>query len=417
MKILLKSATIVDPASKHHLEKRDILIENGKIITISKTIDTPERTRLVDLPNLHVSTGWFDSSVSFGEPGYEERETIENGLEVAARSGFSSVVLNTNTNPVADTKGIIKFIKSKSDFHAVDLYPNGALTVGSKGVDLAELYDMQQEGAISFYDHKKPVSNSNLLKIALQYCQNFDGLVQSFPLETLIAGNGMVHEGYNSTKLGLKGIPSFAETLQIARDIAILEYTGGKLHIPTISTKESVDLIRKAKKEGLQISCSVALSNLVLTDEMLQAFDSNYKLIPPIREAEDIEALIEGLKDGTIDGVTSDHNPLDIERKKLEFHHADYGTIGLECCFGALNNILGMEKTIKSLTGLKSVFSIEESIIEEGENANLTLFDPDSVWEFTEQDILSTSKNTALLNRELRGKAYGIYNNGILKID
>lgn len=409
MKILLKSATIVDASSKHHLKKRDVLIENGKISKIAVTISSTEKVKEVSLKNLYISQGWFDSSVSFGEPGFEERETVENGLKTAAFSGFTSVAVNANSFPVTDSKGHIKFLKSKAEGNAVSLYPIGALTVGSKGIDLAELYDMQNEGAVSFYDYKSPIANANLLKIALQYTQNFDGLVQSFPFEKSVARNGMMNEEINSTKLGLKGIPALSEELQIIRDLYILEYTGGKLHIPTISTKKSVELIRDAKKKGLNVTCSVAIFNLVLTDDVLEDFDTNYKLLPPLRTKEDNKALLKGLKDGTIDGVTSDHNPIDVEHKKTEFDHAFFGSIGLEGCFGALNMLLGVEESVKAFTGLKSAFKIASEKIEEGNSAELTLFNPDGNWKFSEKDIISTSKNAALLGTKLKGKVYGIF--------
>lgn len=414
MKILLKSATIVDASSKHHLKKRDVLIENGKISKIAATIPSSERVKEISLKNLHISQGWFDSSVSFGEPGFEERETIENGLKTAAYSGFTSVAVNANSFPVTDSKGHIKFLKSKAEGNAVSLYPVGALTVGSKGTDLAELYDMQNEGAVSFYDYKNPIANANLLKIALQYTQNFDGLVQSFPFEKSVARNGMVNEEVNSTRLGLKGIPALSEELQIIRDLYILEYTGGKLHIPTISTKKSVELIKDAKKKGLNVTCSVSIFNLILTDDVLEEFDTNYKLLPPLRTKEDTKALLKGLKDGTIDGITSDHNPIDVEHKKTEFDHAYFGSIGLEGCFGALNMVLGIEESVKALTGLKKTFNIPLEKIEEGNRAELTLFNPYETWEFSEKDILSTSKNAALLGSKLKGKPYGIISNNQL---
>src|SRR5690554_3964498 len=414
MKILLKSATIIDEASKHHLKKRDVLIENGTISKIAAKIPSSEKVKEVSLKNLHISQGWFDSSVSFGEPGFEERENIENGLKTAAYSGFTSVAVNANSFPVTDSKGHIKFLKSKGEGNAVSLYPIGALTTGSKGVDLAELYDMQNEGAVAFYDYKNPISNANLLKIALQYTQNFDGLVQSFPFDKSVAKNGVVNEEENSTKLGLKGIPALSEELQIIRDLYILEYTGGKLHIPTISTKKSVDLIKDAKKKGLNVSCSVAIYNLLLTDDVLEDFNTDYKLLPPLRTKEDIKVLIKGLKDGTIDGVTSDHNPIDQEHKKVEFEHAYFGSIGLESCFGALNKTLGLEATVKSLTSLKKVFQIAEKTIEEGQQADITLFNPDENWKFTTNDILSTSINSALLSVDLKGKPYGICANNQL---
>lgn len=414
MKILLKSATIIDEASKHHLKKRDVLIENGTISKIAAKIPSSEKVKEISLKNLHISQGWFDSSVSFGEPGFEERENIENGLKTAAYSGFTSVAVNANSFPVTDSKGHIKFLKSKGEGNAVSLYPIGALTTGSKGVDLAELYDMQNEGAVAFYDYKNPISNANLLKIALQYTQNFDGLVQSFPFDKSVAKNGVVNEEENSTKLGLKGIPALSEELQVIRDLYLLEYTGGKLHIPTISTKKSVELIRAAKKKGLNVSCSVSIFNITLTDDVLEEFDTNFKLLPPLRTNEDTKALIKGLKDGTIDAITSDHNPIDIEHKKVEFDHAYFGSIGLESCFGAINSVLGVEDSVKKLTGLKDEFKITSEAIEESNTASITLFNPDNNWVFSEENILSTSKNAALLGQKLKGKAYGIYSNNQL---
>ncbi|NLN24220.1 MAG: dihydroorotase [Bacteroidetes bacterium] len=416
MKILLKNAVIIDKTSKHHQTKKDVLIQDGIIKEIAPTIEPTDAFEEVHKENLHISQGWFDSSVSFGEPGYEERETIENGLKVAASGGFTAVAMNANTFPLADNRGILQYIQTKAKNHAVSLFPVGALTMESKGKDLAELYDMKQGGAISFYDYKKPITNANLLKLALQYTQAFQGLVQSFPLEMSVANKGFVHEGIHSTSLGLKGIPSFAEELQIARDIKILEYTGGKLHIPTISTKNSVELIRNAKAKGLNVSCSVAVFNLMLTDEILNTFDTNYKLLPPLREAEDIQALLEGLIDGTIDGVTSDHNPMDIEHKKMEFDLASYGSIGLEACFGALNQVLDISLTIKVLTNLKKIFGIEGKSIAKNNPANLTLFNPEVSWKFKDSDIISSSKNAALLNQNLRGKVYGIFSNNQLII-
>jgi len=308
-------------------------------------------------------------------------------------------------------QGNIKFLKSRSDGQAVSLHPIGALTVKSEGQDLAELFDMRSEGAVAFYDYKLPIENPNLLKIALQYAQNFNGLVQSFPLDPSVARNGMMNEEVNSTQLGLKGIPALSEELQITRDLYLLEYTGGKLHIPTISTQKSVQLIKEAKKKGLQVSCSVAVANVCLTDDALQSFDTRYKVLPPLRTKKDIQAIIKGLKDGTIDGVTSDHNPMDVEHKNTEFDHAEFGSIGLESCFGALHSVMDMEAAISALNGLKNIFGIASHDLSEGNTANITLFDPNKEWTFSEEDILSTSKNAALLNKNLKGKAYGIFSN------
>ena len=321
------------------------------------------------------------------------------------------MVLNANSNPVIDSYADITFVKSKAQNKATSLYPIGALTQSSKGVDLAELFDMKNAGAVAFYDYQKPISNPNLLKIALQYASNFDGLVCSFPQESKISGLGVVNEHINSTRLGLKGNPALAEELQVARDLFLLEYTDGKLHIPTISTAKSVELIRAAKSKKLNVTCSVAIHNLVLTDDTLDGFATRYKVLPPLRTQEDCDALIEGLKDGTIDMVTTDHNPIDIEDKKVEFDHAKYGTIGLESAFGALQTIFTTKKTISILTQGKAIFGIESSTINEGEIANLSLFNPEKRYTFSKNDISSRSKNSAFFGVELKGKSYGIIAN------
>lgn len=412
MTTLLKSATIIDASSPHHKQSKDILIVNGKISKIANSIKSEPKYKVVQLDNLHVSCGWFDTSVSFGEPGYEERESIKKGLEVAAKSGFTKVAVNANTNPVTDSKSLIEFLINKANNSATRLLPIGALTKESKGVDLAELYDMQQSGAIAFGDYNKAIENDNLMKIALLYAQNFNGLVLSFPKNNSIAGEGIVNEGINSTRLGLKGIPALAEHTQVARDLYLLEYTGGKLHIPTISTAKSVQLIKEAKKKGLEVSCSVSAHHLILTDDELEGFDSKVKVTPPLRTAKDTKALIKGVKEGTIDIITSDHNPIDIENKKMEFSLAKDGTIGLESLFGAINTIFDIETTIQALTSNpETVFGQESNSIVKDNTANITLFNPEGTHIFTEENILSTSKNSAFLGKELKGVVYGVFAN------
>ena len=416
--ILIKSATIVDPQSSHHNSKKDILIENGIITSIQDSIETPENCTVVALDNLHISQGWFDSSVCFGEPGYEERETIKNGLTTAAKSGFVHVAVNPNTNPVCDTKSSVRFLKDEAKGAATNLYPIANLTKGGESKDITEMFDLKNAGAIAFSDYNTPISNANLLKIALLYAQNFDGLVFSFPIDKSISLNGIVNEEEQSTRLGLKGIPALAEELQISRDLFLLEYTGGKLHIPTISTRKSVELIREAKAKGLNVSCSVAAHNLVLTDKELQSFDSNTKVMPPLRTESDCDALIAGLKDGTIDMITSDHNPIDVEDKKLEYSRAKDGTIGLESLFGVLASELDLTTLVTALTtNAFKRFGIASESIEEGTKASLSLFNPELKYTFTEKNILSTSKNSIFLNKELTGKAYGVFSNNQLLIN
>ena len=411
MNVLVKSARIIDPKSDFHNETADILIEDGIIKRIGSSLKNPNNFKVLNFENLHISRGWFDSSVSLGEPGFEERETISNGLRTAGLSGFTSVAVNPNTFPVIDTSGDVSYLKSKAHNSATRLYPIGALTKTSSGSELAELFDMHQAGAVAYNDYQKPISDPNLMKLALQYADNFGGLVLSFPLDSRIARNGVMHEYITSTSLGLKGIPSLSEELQIARDLSILNYTGGKLHIPTISTQRSVELIRRAKENKLDVTCSVAIHNLVFTDSSLEDFNTNFKVLPPLRSEQDQAALIDGLKDGTIDLVTSDHNPIDIEHKQTEFDNAYYGSIGLETAFGALNEIFTVKKTIDLLTRGKSLFTIEESAIAVGKKADLTLFNPKGTTKFSKEHIHSTSKNSMFLNSNLKGQTYGIIAN------
>jgi dihydroorotase len=372
---------------------------------------------VVNIPNLHVSKGWMDSSVSFGEPGYEDRETIENGLQVAAKSGFTAVALQPNSNPTIDNQSQVRFVLDRAKHQATTLYPIGALTKGSEGTDLAELFDMKNAGAIAFGDYKKALQNANLQKIALQYVQDFDGMLIAFCQDSTLKGSGIANEGAVSTKLGLKGIPALAEELHVARNLFLLEYTGGKMHIPTISTQGSIQLIKEAKAKGLQVTCSVAVHNLVFNDEMLMGFDSRYKVLPPLREEATRKALIAAVSDGTIDCITSDHNPLDIEHKKLEFDLAKDGTIGLESAFGALLTLLPLESIVEKLVSSKLIFNIENPSIAIGNKADISLFTTEDQWLFEKENILSKSKNSAFLGQKMKGKAVGIYNNGQLIID
>lgn len=417
MNILLKSATIIDSSSSFNNKVVDILIEKGIITNIASSIKNPNKIKELHLDNLHVSQGWFDSSVSFGEPGLEDHETFENGLKVAALSGFCDIGLNPYCLPIPDTKSHISYIINQTKSSIVNTHPYGALTMSSKGEYLAELYDMQTEGAVAFYDYKKSISNSNLLKIALQYVDPFNGLVMSYPDDKNISGNGVINEHVTSTRIGLKGIPALSEELIIARDLQILEYTGGKLHIPTISTKKSVELIKQAKQKKLDVSCSVAIHNLKLSDTELVEFNTNLKVRPPLRTEEDCKALIKGLKEGVIDFVTSDHKPVNIEFKQMEFDRASYGSIGLESLFGVLNSIFSTRDSVKFLTQGKSRFGLENIPVEIGNKASITCFNPDYSYEFNEKHIISTSKNAIFLNNSLKGKAFGIISNNKLLIN
>lgn len=414
MNLIVRAAKIIDSKSPFNNQIVDVLIENGVLKKIGTSLPNSDDFQEVKLENLHLSQGWFDSSVSLGEPGFEDCETISNGLQVAAKSGFTAIALQPNTFPVIDNQSQIHFVQSKAKNTATQLYPIGALTKESLGKDLAEMFDMKNAGAIAFGDYTKSISNSNLLKIALQYAQDFDGLVIAFSQDSDLKGNGVANEGVVATRLGLKGIPALAEELQLARNLFLLEYTGGKLHIPTISTEKSVVLIKEAKAKGLQVTCSVAVHHLILTDEKLEGFDTRYKVTPPLQTETDRKSLVNGVLDGTIDMITSDHNPIEIEHKKMEFDMAKNGTIGLESAFGALLTVLPLENIIEKLTFGKSIFKIQNQPIQEGNTANLTFFNPEGNWVFTKENILSKSKNSAFLGTSMKGNVYGIYNQGKL---
>lgn len=417
MKILLKNATLLNPSSPHHSSLKDILIVNGTIGEIGEGIKPDRDTKIIAHENLHVSNGWTDCGVSFGEPGYEERETISHGLEVAAKSGFTKILLNANTDPLPDSSSNIGHLIKMGQGHTTSLFPIGTLSVGSKGKQMASLFDMHTQGAIAFGDHKKSIDRSNLLKIALQYCQSFGGTVFSYPQHLEIAGNGVMHEGATSAGIGLKGIPEMAESIQVARDLEILKYTGGKLHIPNLSTQRGVDLVRDAKKIGLNVSCSVGLPHLFFDDSHMEGYNPNLKIFPPIRSKTDQKALQAGLLEGTIDMVSSMHEPMNIEHKQLEFEHAEPGSIGLESCFGILNKIFPLDHVINFLTRGAGRFGIDAPNLEVGAAADITFFDPHQNFQFSAADIKSTSKNSAFLGQELQGKVIGSFNNGKLTIN
>ncbi len=409
MKIIIKSAKIIDSKSPFHNQTVDLLIADGLIEKIGVSLPD-DGAEIVRFDDLYVSQGWFDSSVSLGEPGYEDRETIANGLTVAAKSGFTAIGLQPNSLPVIDNQSQVSFVKNKGNGFATEIFPIGALTKASEGKDMAELFDMKNAGAIAFGDYNKSIDNANILKIALQYVQDFDGLVIAYSQDPNIKGNGVANEGIVSTRLGLKGIPNLAEELQISRNLFLLEYTGGKLHIPTISTAKSVELIREAKAKGLNVTASASVHHLVLTDEKLDGFDTRFKVTPPLRTEVDRQALLNGIADGTIDMITSDHNPIDIEFKKMEFDTAKNGTIGLESAFGALLTVLPVETIVAKLTAARTVFGLENHTIQEGAKANITLFTTEGKSTFTKENILSKSKNSAFLGTELKGSVYGILN-------
>ncbi len=411
MQLLIKNARIFEGISESRAQ--DILLHDGLIKTIGENIAVPHGTLVWESDNLCVSPGWLDVGVYAADPGYEHREDLATATAAAAAGGFTAIACFPNTDPALHTKSEILYVKNKTATMAVNCYPIGAVSQACEGKDLAELFDMHAAGAIAFSDGKYAVQDAGLLLRALQYAKAFNGLVINVPHHKTIAAGGQMHEGVMSTSLGLKGLPALAEELMVQRDISLLEYAEGRLHIHLISTAKSVDLIRTAKKAGLPITCSVAAANLCFTDEKLADFDSNWKIMPPLRSKADTDALLNGLTDGTIDFISSNHTPWHEEAKNLEFPYADFGMIGLETCFALCRTFLGKKLTTNDLVEKLSlaprrILGLPIPKIAQGERAELTVFDPDSKWVFEETSLRSKSHNTPFIGQKFKGKVIGV---------
>lgn len=419
MDVLIKSAKVINKTSKHNGKVVDILIRKGKIEKIGKELKADKKIKVIQHKNLMVSPGWFDMNVNFREPGFEQKEDLMSGIKAAAQGGFTGVACKPSTNPPLHSKAEIEFVKNKTKNQVVDVYPVGALSKERKGKELAELFDMHSAGAVAFSDGTIAVENPRLFSLAMLYAKGFNGLVISFPDDARITASGKMNEGEVSTTLGMQGIPAMSEELQISRDIFLAEYNDTTLHIASVSTAKSVDLIRQAKKKKLKITADVTPHHLLLTDDALTGFETNYKVKPPLRTKQDVNALIKGLKDGTIDVIASDHSPEDEENKKVEFDYAAFGIIGLETSYAVLSTVLSSVLTQDEIIDKISVnprriLNLSVPMVSEGEDANVTLFVPDLNWTFTQQHIKSKSKNTPFSGSTFKGKAIAIYNNSKL---
>lgn len=417
MKILIKSAKIVCETSPYNGQNVDILIEDGYLKEIENSLNAIA-DKVITYPNLHVSLGWVDIFSHFNDPGAEHKETIESGIAAALAGGFTDVLLIPNTQPVADSKAQIAYTFNKSKNLAVNLYPIASVTKGAKGKELAELYDMYNAGAVSFSDGLKPIQSAGLLLKAFQYIKTIDGTLIQMAGDESLSGNGLMNEGVMSTRLGLPGMPAIAEELMITRDIELLKYTGSKLHITGISTQKSIALIQAAKKEGLNITCSVTPYHLQFCDEDLENYDCNLKVNPPLRTKEDRLALREAFKIGLIDTIASHHFPQHWDDKTCEFEYAKLGMVGLETIFSvslqfsnSLGDLINM-LTIKN----REIFKLPLPKIEVGSKACLTLFDPSKTYSFLKENIVSKSKNSAFINYNLMGEVIGVVNKNHLKM-
>ncbi|MEY3398240.1 MAG: hypothetical protein RL220_834 [Bacteroidota bacterium] len=411
MKTLIKSVTILDKRSPHHGKKRDVLIEKGRITDIASTISNA-KGRVIQDKELYLSPGWIDMQADFADPGYEFREELYSGTRAARAGGFTRVVLLPSVLPVADTKGAIEYLTRRSPLNGVHLLPAGALSEQMQGKQMAELFDMHLSGAVAFTDGKESVGTELLVR-SLEYTRNFDGLVITFPLDKGVNPKGQMHEGKTSVSMGVKGLPGLSEEIRISRDLDLLRYAGGRLHISLISSARSVQLIRQAKKEGLNVTCGIAAHQLSFTDADMAGFDSNLKVLPPFRENSDIKAIIEGLKDGTIDVICSDHSPYDTEHKKREFEDASFGISGIQTAFNAILSSakgLPVERIADALsTRPAGILKVDLPVIDKGADAELTLFSTHGQTEFTDKTWMSRSRNSPFFNTTMPGRVIEVF--------
>ncbi len=418
MRTILKQALLLNPEQKLN-QKNDLMIEDGVIVKIgSLKEDDYKSAQVIECENKICVPGLFDMHVHLREPGREDEETVETGSNAAAAGGFTGVACMPNTTPDIDSAEIVRFIKEKSKEHLVDVYPVGAATLSRKGEALSPMYELFEAGAVAFSDDGVAIKSAEILRNVLEYSKNFGAPVIEHCEDESMA-EGAMNEGLVSTTLGLPGIPSVAEDLIVARDIMVAEFTGGKVHIAHISSKNSVELVRQAKKRGLNVTAEAAPHHFSLTEESLKTYDTNYKMNPPLRTRTDVEAIIEGLKDGTIDCIASDHAPHAIEEKEMEFIYAPNGILGLETQLGlVLSELVHKKKlTISQLVEKMSInprkiLNISVPLIKEGEKANLTVIDPEIIWTVDISKFKSKAKNSPFDKRLLTGKSFAVINKG-----
>lgn len=417
MSVLISEARILDPQSTYHRKKANILIKNGIISYIGDRKQKADVT--IDAGGAYLSPGWFDLSACFGDPGNEHKEDLSSGREVAMAGGFTEVAVLPNTDPPIQSKNDVEYIKRDNKSSLVQLWPIGAISKDLEGEDFTEIIDLKEAGAIAFSDGLKPLWHTDLLRKSMMYVQKFDGLVIDRPEEKWLSQFGVMNEGVNSALVGMKGIPSVGEEIAIARDLKILEYTGGNLHLSNISSAESVKLIRRAKKKGLKVTCDVAAHQLIYTDDAVQEFEAIYKVSPPLRSEKDIKALIKGINDDTIDAICSAHQPQDEENKKLEYDLAADGMNNMQVILPLLIQLkaeIPIETMVTKLsTGPREILGMNQPKVEKGEEANLTLFDIKQKWKYNRESNKSKSDNSPLFGQEVVGKVLAVFNNGYYK--
>lgn len=409
MKILIKSADIVEPSGI--TSGMNILVEDGIIKAITK--EELSANKEISGENLIVSAGWVDMNALMGDPGFEHKEDITSLGNAAAAGGFTEVACLPNTKPVIQNKDIISYIKSRSLTQLVNVHPIAAVTLDNMGKEITEMIDLNEAGAVAFSDGIYPIWHTDVLLKALQYTQKFNGIVIQRPEDRLLSALGQMNEGTMSTMLGLKGIPALAEEITVMRDLKVLEYTGGRLHFSMISTSSSLNMIKEARKKGLQVSCDIASYQIALDDSVLSGFDTNYKVNPPLRDKKQVEAFKKALKEGIIDTVVSGHRPHETEAKELEFDQAEFGIIGLQTAFPLLNTNVELDSlslVSKLCFNPRKLLGLPVPEVKVGTPANLTVFDRKADFILSRKDILSKSRNTPFIDKKLKGKVIAVFN-------
>lgn len=418
MKVLLKDVAVNNPVQNLKEDKTDILIENGIISEIGQIDESSVgEVKIYDLKGKLVTPGFFDMHVHLREPGREDKETVMSGCNSAANGGFTAVACMPNTEPAIDSAEVITFIKKQASNHLVDVYPVAAATVGRKGEVLSPMAELFDAGAVAFSDDGVAIKSASILKRAMEYAMMYDLPIIEHCEDESLAG-GAMNESINSTILGLPPIPSLAEDLIVMRDILVAEYTGAKVHIAHISTSKSVQMVREAKARGIKVTAEVTPHHFTLTDDAVKTYDTNVKMNPPLRTRADVYAIVEGLKDGTLDCIASDHAPHTIEEKEVEFEYAPNGIIGLETQIGLAltelfhKKILSIEQLIEKFAiNPRKILNIPIPQLKKGEPANLTILDLDSIWTVDKSKFLTKSINTPFDKKLLTGKSLGVINN------
>lgn len=419
MSLLLQNVTIADPNSPFNQQTLDVRVVGGKISSVKSSLKPNADEKVIDAKGSIISPGFFDLNCAAGDPGFETKEDIETLTATAKAGGFTGLALLPHTAPITESKSQVQYIISVAKHNLVDVLPVGAISQKREGKELAELFDMQQSGAVAFSDGDKPLKDDGFMSRALQYAKGFNGLLMVYPENRSIAADSQINESKTSVLLGMKGIPALAEEMQIARDIFLATYNDAPVHISNISTAGSVALIKKAKKDGVKISCDVTAHHLVFTEDLLNDFDSNYKVKPPLRGKADVKALLNGLKEGTIDVISSQHRPEEIEFKNVEFAIAHYGIIALQTVLPLLIKAgLDAEQIAEKLAiNPRKLLKLNVPVITEGADANFTVYNPSQTWDYNEISNQSRSANSPLMGKTLTGKVQLVYNNNQYQIN